>query len=279
MNTNGNIYTVIYTTIVVVVVAAVLAFASEALKPIQDANVKADAISQMLTAAKFYDKSELADMSNDDVIAAYKANIKESIIVNGEGKVVGNLDIDKAEIYTTSQLKAQDSNIKKGKSDKLELPVFIFEKDGKKVSVIPCYGAGLWGAIWGYVALDSDMKTILGAYFDHASETPGLGAKIKDDPSFRAEFEGKQIDYADEASFAVVKGGADPDDVNAVDAITGASITSKKLGESMDNWFKAYKPYLTASATPATAVSDPLAVAADSLAVAADSLAAQTLVK
>lgn len=59
MNTNGNIYTVIYTTVVVVVVAAVLAFVSETLKPKQDANVKADAISQMLTASKLYEKSEL----------------------------------------------------------------------------------------------------------------------------------------------------------------------------------------------------------------------------
>lgn len=274
MNTNGNIYTVIYTTIVVVVVAAVLAFASEALKPIQDANVKADAISQMLTAAKFYDRSEIENMSNDEIIAAYKSNIKESVIVNAEGKTIGNLDIDKAEIYTTSQLKAQDSYAKKGNTDKLELPVFVFEKDGKKVTVIPCYGAGLWGAIWGYVALDSDLKTIVGAYFDHASETPGLGAKIKDDPSFRAEFEGKQIDYKDAAAFEVVKGGADPDDVNAVDAITGASITSKKLGESMSNWFMSYKSYLTSSAPKAEesvpVVSDSLATSCDSLAVAAE---------
>ncbi len=270
MNTNGNIYTVIYTTIVVVVVAAVLAFASEALKPIQDANVKADAISQMLTAAHFYDRSELENMSNDEIIAAYKSNIKESVIVNAKGKTVGNLDVDKAEIYTTSQLKAQDSYAKKENLDKLELPVFIFGKDGKDVTVIPCYGAGLWGAIWGYVALDSDLKTIIGAYFDHASETPGLGAKIKDDPSFRAKFEGKQIDYNDDAAFEVVKGGADPDDVNAVDAITGASITSKKLGQSMANWFMSYKAYLTSSAPEAV---ENVPVAADSLSTVCDSLA------
>lgn len=270
MNTNGNIYTVIYTTIVVVVVAAVLAFASEALKPIQDANVKADAISQMLTAAHFYDRSELENMSNDEIIAAYKSNIKESVIVNAEGKTVGNLDVDKAEIYTTSQLKAQDSYAKKKNRDKLELPVFVFNKDGQNITVIPCYGAGLWGAIWGYIALDGDLKTIIGAYFDHASETPGLGAKIKDDPNFRAEFEGKQIDYNDDPAFEVVKGGADPDDVNAVDAITGASITSKKLGESMDSWFKAYKAYLTSSAPKAV---ENVPVAADSLSIVCDSLA------
>ena len=243
MNTNGNIYTVIYTTVVVVVVAAVLAFVSETLKPKQDANVKADAISQMLTASKFYEKSELDAMSNEQKIDAYKAVAKSSVIVNTEGQECGTLDLSKQEIYTTSQLKAQDKRIKdllKNGTADLKLPVFVFEKDGQTVTVIPCYGAGLWGPIWGYLALNEDFQTIRGAYFDHASETPGLGAKIKDDPSFRAEFEGKKIDFEDEEAFRVVKGGAPAGKENAVDAISGASITSHALGVSIDNWLQAY---------------------------------------
>ena len=211
MNTNGNIYTVIYTTVVVVVVAAVLAFVSETLKPKQDANVKADAISQMLTASKLYEKSELDAMSNDQKIDAYKAVAKSSVLVNAEGQECGTLDLAKQEIYTTSQLKAQDKRVKdllKNGTADLKLPVFVFEKDGQKVTVIPCYGAGLWGPIWGYIALNEDYLTIRGAYFDHASETPGLGAKIKDDPSFRAEFEGKKVDLEDAEAFSVVKGGS-----------------------------------------------------------------------
>ena len=86
MNTNGNIYTVIYTTVVVVVVAAVLAFASETLKPKQEANVKADAISQMLTASKFFEKSELDAMSNDQILEAYKNVAKSAVLVNAEGQ-------------------------------------------------------------------------------------------------------------------------------------------------------------------------------------------------
>ena len=271
MNTNGNIYTVIYTTVVVVVVAAVLAFVSETLKPKQDANVKADAISQMLTASKFYEKSELDAMSNDQILDAYKAVAKSSIIVNAEGQECGTLDLAKQEIYTTSQLKAQDNLIKKGNAD-LKLPVFVFEKDGQKVTVIPCYGAGLWGPIWGYIALGEDLQTIRGAYFDHASETPGLGAKIKDDPSFRAEVEGKKIDFSDEEAFSVVKGGAPAGKENAVDAITGASITSKALGVSINNWLQAYKPFLMAASASAEQPSE-IAAAADSLGVSADSLA------
>ena len=274
MNTNGNIYTVIYTTVVVVVVAAVLAFVSETLKPKQDANVKADAISQMLTASKFYEKSELDVMSNEQKIDAYKAVAKSSVIVNTEGQECGTLDLSKQEIYTTSQLKAQDKRIKdllKNGTADLKLPVFVFEKDGQSVTVIPCYGAGLWGPIWGYIALNDDFHTIRGAYFDHASETPGLGAKIKDDPSFRAEFEGKKIDFEDEEAFRVVKGGAPAGKENAVDAISGASITSHALGVSINNWLQAYKPFLKAAAKAV----QPSEVenAADSLCVSADSLA------
>ena len=275
MNTNGNIYTVIYTTVVVVVVAAVLAFVSETLKPKQDANVKADAISQMLTASKFYEKSELDAMSNEQKIDAYKAVARSSVIVNTEGQECGTLDLSKQEIYTTSQLRAQDKRIKdllKNGTADLKLPVFVFEKDGQTVTVIPCYGAGLWGPIWGYLALNEDFQTIRGAYFDHASETPGLGAKIKDDPSFRAEFEGKKIDFEDEEAFRIVKGGAPAGKENAVDAISGASITSKALGVSINNWLQAYKPFLKAAAVKAVQPSE-VENAADSLCVSADSLA------
>ena len=273
MNTNGNLYTVIYTTIVVVLVAAILAFASLKLAPKQEENVKADAISQMLTAAKFFEKSELEAMGNARIIEEYKNSIKASILVDGNGKECGTLDMDKQEIYTTSQLKAQNTLIKNGRTEELALPVFVFEKDGNTVNVVPCYGAGLWGPIWGYLAFNEDMKTIRGAYFDHASETPGLGAKIKDDPSFRKEFEGKSADFSGDEIFSVVKGGAPAGKTNAVDAITGASITSKALGVSINNWLKAYKPYFTAAGSAAgEKVTEP---AADSLSVvpAADSTA------
>ncbi len=277
MNTNGNVYTVVYTTVVVALVAAILAFASQVLAPKQDENVKAETISQMLAAAKFYEKSELEAMGNSKVLEEYVGSIQSSILVNAEGQETGSLDKEKSEIYTTGQLKAQNKLIKDGKTGNIALPVFIFSKDGQKVTVIPCYGAGLWGPIWGYLAISDDL-TIVGAYFDHESETPGLGAKIKDDPSFRQQFEGKKIDFEDvnksgEATpFEVVKGGAPEGQVNAVDAITGASITSKALGVSIATWLNAYKPYLT-SAKPAVQtieVSETPAEQADTTAVAAE---------
>ena len=244
INTDGNIYTVIYTTLVVVLVAAVLATVSQVLATRQDANVKAETISQMLAAAKFYEKSELDAMGNDKVLEAYRNAVKDAFLIKADGTLDRNLDIESCEIVGTGALKAQNKFIKNGETDKISIPVIIFNQDGKNVTVAACYGAGLWGPIWGYVAVNED-KTIRGVYFDHESETPGLGAKIKDDPAFRAEFEGKPVIYsADAPAFSIVKGGASVD--NAVDAITGATMTCNGLNAAIQTWLGAYEPYLNA---------------------------------
>lgn len=249
MNTNGNAYTVIYTTIVVTLVAAILAFVAMTLKPKQDANIKAETISQMLTAAQFYTKDECSAMGNDKVLEAYSQNIREAYTINLKGEKVRDLNTEVKSIELQDGLKAQNKNIKDG-SDAADLPVYVFNKDGKSVTVVPVYGAGLWGPIWGYIALDEDLQTIVGAYFDHDSETPGLGAKIKDDPSFRAEFIGKKVNVASDPVFSVVKVGTYADENSSVDAITGATMTSKGLGEAIAFWLKAYAPFLS-SAAPA----------------------------
>ena len=230
MNTNSNVYTIIYTTVIVVIVAAVLAFASSSLKDRQTANQKAEIIGQILTAAQFEDTS----------IDSYKAEIESAVLVDLEGNVVGELDCADAQVYTVSDLKKQNYGIA-DKSADTKLPVYIF-KNGTKV--VPVYGAGLWGPVWGYIAVASDGK-IAGATFDHDSETPGLGGKIKDDPSFSAQFAGKAFNYADTTPFAIVKGGAGNRE-NAIDAITGATMTSNGLGAAINTWAAAYEPVLAA---------------------------------
>lgn len=278
MNTNNNIYTIIYTTVVVILVAAILAFTSMALKPKQEANVKAEAISQMLTAAQFAEKSELEALGNDKILSKYVESIDKALIVNGKGEIVDSLDKAKSQIYTESDLKAQNYLIKKGNADALRLPVFIFNKEGSKVTVIPCYGAGLWGPIWGYLAFNEDLTTFAGAYFDHASETPGLGAKIKDDPAFRAEFVGKATDLSEDRIFNIVKGGAKEGQTNAIDAITGATMTSKGLDVAINLWLQAYKPYLESGVETIrqkAQAAAALAQQADSLAVSDSTIVAE----
>ena len=236
MNTNGNIYTVVYTAIIVIAVAAVLAFASQRLKPLQDANEKAETISQILNAAQF----EFDASSNDAILAFYKENISCAMLLDAGGETVGELNTEEAEIVGLSELKAQNANIKNGAD--YAIPIYFF-KNG--VKVVPIYGAGLWGPVWGYIALAPQGSEIVGAYFDHASETPGLGGKIKDDPAFRGQFAGKSVDYADAAYIlGIVKGGAPEGKANAVDAISGATMTSKGLDEAINVWLRAYAGFL-----------------------------------
>lgn len=243
MNTNSNLYTVIYTTVIVVVVAAVLAFVSQSLKGKQDANEKAETISQMLTAGGFGTKAEFQAMGNAKVLETYGNEIEEAFTVNAEGAKVADLDLAQKEVFSKGQLKAQNYKVKDGEG--YAIPVFKF-KNG--ITVVPVYGAGLWGPVWGYIAFEADGKTIHGAYFDHESETAGLGAKIKDDPEFQAEFVGEEAWFAQTPVFAIVKGGAPKEDGkslvdNQIDGITGATMTSNGLNEAINKWLAAYAGY------------------------------------
>lgn len=240
MNTNSNTYTVIYTTVVCVLVAAILAFVSQTLKPKQDDNIKAETVGQILSAANF----EFNASSNDAILKFYKENIKESVLIDAQGNVAGTLDAATAEVYGTSELKAQNYKIEDGS---YTIPAYEF-KNG--VTVLALYGAGLWGPIWGYIAVDESGTKIVSASFDHASETPGLGGKIKDDPKFSEQFNGKVFDFNDpKETFSIVKGGAPEGKQNAIDAISGATLTSKGVSAAINNWVDAYKNYLLKKGT------------------------------
>ncbi len=240
MNTNSNVYTIIYTTIVVVVVAAVLAFVAMTLQPKQLANEKAETISQIMTAAQLGTKAEITANGNDAVLALYSENVAEAYVVNLKGDKVRDLNTSKDNIELVSNFKPEDKAIKNGGEP--QLPVYVF-KNGS--TVIPVYGAGLWGPVWGYIAVDKDVN-ILGAYFDHQGETPGLGAKIKDDPDFQESFKTKTFNLANKANpFDIVKGGAPAGNNAAVDAITGATVTCNGLNAAIDVWVGAYADFLT----------------------------------
>ena len=237
MNTNSNTYTVIYSIILVVVVAAVLAFAAMFLKPTQDANVKKDTISQILTAAT---------VQGEDILGTYKQEVEAAILVDLEGNKVGELDIESCEVYDNSALKKQTI------SEEKALPVYIF-KNG--VTVIPCYGAGLWGPIWGYIGFEGDLKTIKAVCFGHKGETPGLGAKISDEPSFAESFVGQQVGSG-AVLFEVAKTANRQTEMNGVDAISGATITCQALGKTLNQWFGFYQNYLAKNGVTVNAVEE-----------------------
>lgn len=247
MNTNSNVYTVIYSTVIVVIVAAVLAMVAMGLKSKQEANEKADTISQMMTAAGFGTKADFQKAGNAAVLAKYAEELECSFTVGVDGNKVA--DLENGKVYSPSELKKQNYNLKGAGTP--ELPVFKF-KNG--ITVVPVYGAGLWGPVWGYIAFEQDGRTVKGAYFDHESETAGLGAKIKDDPEFQKEFCGEKPDFTTPNVFEIVKGGAPRDAEgksvidNKIDAITGATMTSRGLDAAIDSWLGAYSRYFLGAA-------------------------------
>ena len=126
-------------------------------------------------------------------------------------------------------------------------PLFVGEKDNVTFYIIPVRGKGLWDAVWGYVAIDTQL-VIQGVYFDHAGETPGLGSNIKE-RFFMDDFKGEHFMDGDTfKGVAVAKGNADPKNNRktdfAVDAIAGATITGDGISAMLKKDLQLYVPYL-----------------------------------
>lgn len=265
MNTNGNTYTVIYSTVLVVLVAAILAFVAISLQGKQNENIKLETVSKLLGAAAQADES-FSIAEDADALGLYAKHITDAFYVDGNGKRgdemnMGKNNVKDIVVTTTSDLKKQNDIMKKIEAGdeslkgELALPVYVFDINGRKITVIPCYGAGLWGPIWGYIAFAEDGRTIVGTVFDHKGETPGLGAKITE-KFFCDEFLGKSLDMNNETVFSVAKQNSLKNPEHGVDAISGATITSQALGKSINIWAKNYGPYLTAAAAENAAQAD-----------------------
>lgn len=235
MNKQSNTYTIIYIIVLVVLVGTALAATSLALRGRQQDNINADKMSQILTAA-------LITPDKKDVVAEFDKYITRQFVVNERGDILEGVRAFDVNVAAQSKLAA----------DRRELPVFVCTTvDGSEKYILPVYGAGLWGPIWGYVAFDSDGSTIYGAYFAHQGETPGLGAEIEK-PAFSSQFEGKQV-FKDGRfrPIAVVKAGQQPlNGEDYVDGISGGTITSKGVGAMLDNCLTPYKKFLQSLTQP-----------------------------
>lgn len=228
MKTNSNSYTIIYSVVMVVIVAFLLAFVFQALKPIQDINVQLDHQKQIL-----YALNQDRNMSNATTLELWNKLIMADDIIDKEGNIIergkqGGVD-------AAFRLNSKDA--KEGK-----LAVFRCKVDGKEKYVIPVYGNGLWGPINGFIAINEDKTTIFGVYFNHESETAGLGAEIKDNKDWQDQFKGKKLldDSKQNVIFSVEKKIINRD--SQVDALTGATLTSN----GVTNMFRSDKGGLQA---------------------------------
>ena len=267
----SNIYIFIFSAVMVIIVAVLLSFISQQLKPLQDKNEEVEQMRNILASVNV----EATAGNAEKLFAQY---ITESYVINTSGEKIEaqkpfEVDLKKetTKIADINALKSKltirkVSPFKKmvsgpGGSEKadmkpihsdiskiggtLELPVYICEKESKKYYVFALRGKGLWGPIWGYISLTGDFNTVYGAYFDHKSETPGLGAEIKT-AMFQKQFKNKKL-YDENNQFVsvkVLKGGDSEGNPHGVDAISGGTITSKGVEKMLEDWLSQYNTFI-----------------------------------
>lgn len=241
LDTQKNVYTILFAAGMVLVVGSMLAFVSSALKPTIKENERFEKQQNILYAMGVNQNSDEGSVSfipTSEVEQTFFQHIKKQLVVEGDQVT------ESPEAYLID-IKKEIAASKKGLAPKL--PVFIGEKDGKAYYILPMYGKGLWDAIWGYIALDEQM-TVQGVYFDHKGETPGLGANIKaryfmDDFSGESILEGNRL-----GGIQVAKGNNDPlnrdKEDNQVDALAGATITGNGITAMIAQTMYLYRDYL-----------------------------------
>ena len=221
-NVNSNAYIIIYSVVMVVVVAVLLAVTSLSLQGRQSENILNEKKQQIVKA-----------LGEDPATSAYADVVAEAAMLDKNGnKIEGKNDTD---IFNA--LGDLTASFEAG-----EYPIF---KAANGSVVVPVYGAGLWGPVWGYIALEPDMNTVKGIVMDHSGETPGLGAEITTD-KVQSSFVGKTIfEGNDFVSVSMRKGGATNN--HEVDAISGGTKTCDGVNAMLKEGLEGYLPYLNAN--------------------------------
>jgi Na+-transporting NADH:ubiquinone oxidoreductase subunit C len=241
-NTDKNSYTIIFAIIMVLVVGSLLAGVAQGLKGKIKLNERYEKQQNILYAMGVNDNEGEGDVTfvpTDKVEGEFAKFIKKQLVIQGD-KVTEDPDAYLIDLK-------KEETLAKDPSYKRRLPLFVGEKDGETLYVVPMRGKGLWDAIWGFVAIDKNF-TVKGVFLDHKGETPGLGAEIKQ-RYFMDDFQGEQIrDGNAFVGITVAKGNNDPlnkiKDDHEVDALAGATITGNGVTAMIKKDIKMYIPYL-----------------------------------
>lgn len=232
MNRDSNTYTFLFAAIMVLVVASSLAFTASSLKEKQAENVRKEKMQNILSTIGI-------ETSREEAEGKYKEYIQQAIALKADGTV--DAAVNAFEVKLNTELKKPVTEQR--------FPLYIAAVEDQNYYIIPLRGAGLWDAIWGYVALKEDKNTIKGAVFDHKGETAGLGAEITQQ-WFQDRFVDEKVFDANGklVGIAVSKTNNDPQDLDKddheVDAISGATITGDGVTAMISERLQHYLPYL-----------------------------------
>ncbi len=236
----SNTYVLIFTAIMTVIIGGILSFTSQVLAPAQKKSIELDTKQSILSAVMQLKKG-------DDALAIYSKRIK-SMVVDIDGNLI-------KKNRKGNPIVAEDVNILKNykiDANKREYPVYEYmnEDDSTKIEayILPLYGAGLWNAIYGYVALEKDLNTIKGVSFGHVQETPGLGARI-DSKEIQVRYQGKTIfdESGNLVSVMMLKGEKkDPSlfGTHEVDGMSGSTLTAKGLNAMVKDYLGCYESFI-----------------------------------
>jgi Na+-transporting NADH:ubiquinone oxidoreductase subunit C len=235
MNRDSNAYTFIFATLMVLVVASALAFTASSLKDLQASNVRKEKMQNILATIGVETDREQAE-------TLYNQYITGELSLTSDGGY--DEKVSAFEINLNNELKKP--------VNEQRFPLYEASVDGEKYYIVPLRGAGLWNAIWGYIALEEDKNTIKGAVFDHIGETAGLGAEITQE-WFQNRFLGEKVfdENGNLVGINVSKTNNDPKDLDKddheVDAISGATITGDGVTNMILERLNHYLPNLKAA--------------------------------
>ncbi len=249
----SNTYIIVFSLVLTVILGGLLSGVSQVLGPTQRKAVELDTKKQILGAIPA-EKEMLAEMTAEQVTARYEEVISSSV-TNMAGEVL-------TEDAEGNALVAENVNIEKNYKlapEERLFPVFRYNADGNESFILPTFGAGLWDAIWGYVAVSPDFETIQGISMAHRGETPGLGARITEN-EIQARYIGKEIldDNGALVSVTMIKGEKNPESKlgpHKVDGMAGATITAQGVNSMLQAYLDYYKNYFENNVKVASALS------------------------
>ena len=235
--------------LVCLVCSIVVSYAAISLKPLQQLNKTLEVKKNILAAAGLYDASK----SIEEQFGA----ITPKLVDLRTGTYATDFDVE-----TYDQRKASKDPKRSNKLDaktdiagikRLENYAKVYEviEDGElKTLILPIRGYGLWSTLWGFVALDADLNTVIGLGFYEHAETPGLGGEI-DNPKWKALWIGKEVyDGTGDIGVYVKKGPAnnaiESEARFAVDGLSGATLTSVGVNNLVRFWMgdNAFAPFI-----------------------------------
>ncbi|MDX2370764.1 MAG: Na(+)-translocating NADH-quinone reductase subunit C [Colwellia sp.] len=231
--------------IICLVCAALVSISAIGLKPLQQANKLLDKQTKILEA------SGLIEKAGTDIVGTYAKFVEAKMIDLDSGAIIeGNTDMfdERSDARDVSK-SIKPTNDMAGINRRANNAVIYLVKDDQgqlDTIVLPIVGSGLWDLMYGFVGLAPDLNTVRSVVYSDLKETPGLGAEVLN-PKWKALWPGKKMyNEQGEAAIQLVKGGAKKGDVNGVDALSGATLTSNGVTRTLRFWLgtEGYGPFV-----------------------------------